>query len=204
VNGDVERNPPGWKPPGLWAPFVGHLTVNLLKLPIIVGIAWILMLLVPAWGPARVLLVVVGAVVLDTAFAAVAVVIERPFLIRGRLIAPGGWDFALFPWLGASAVVFAMALGWFGAPRGIVLASVISAVEAAFVIWMREWIPGETDTEYAEKWRKTKDMTKELFAPDVAEIRRIHEERVMEGYRRKIAEREAERRRQADGSPPSS
>jgi hypothetical protein len=45
-------------------------------------------------------------------------------------------------------------------------------------------------------------MTKETFAPDVAEIRRRLDERAMEGYRRKIAEREAQRRHEGDGGPP--
>ncbi|AWG00520.1 hypothetical protein DZF92_05800 [Clavibacter michiganensis subsp. insidiosus] len=188
----VRRNPPGWTPPGLWAPLSGHLTVALLKAPIVVVASQALML-VPAWGPGP-LDRTIGAVTLMTlVFCTVEVVVERPFVVRGRLMAPGGWGFAVLPWLAGSMAAAATVILWLGAPTGVVLASVMSGVEAAFVLWSRAWRPGDTDAEYHEKWVKTKEMTKEMFAPDVAEIRRRLDERAMDGYRRKIAERDAQR-----------
>jgi len=193
----VRRNPPGRTPPGLWAPLSGHLTVALLKAPIVVVASRALML-VPAWGPGS-LDRTIGAVTLMTlVFCTVEVVVERPFVVRGRLMTPGGWGFAVLPWLAGSITAAATAIGWLGVPTGVVLASVMAGVEAAFVLWSRAWRPGETDAEFHEKWVAFRELTKETFAPDVAEIRHRLDERAMDGYRRKIAEREAQREREQE------
>ncbi|MFT2752448.1 hypothetical protein [Clavibacter sp. Sh2088] len=168
-----------------------------MKAPIVVVASQVLML-VPAWGPGS-LDRTIGAVTLMTlVFCTVEVVVERPFVIRGRLMAPGGWGFAVLPWLAGSMAAAATVILWLGVPTGGVLASVMSGVEAAFVLWSRAWRPGDTDAGYHEKWVKTKEMTKEMFAPDVAEIRHRLDERAMDGYRRKIAEREEQRRREEE------
>jgi hypothetical protein len=201
---EVKRNPPGWQPPSFWAPLIGHLMVDIPKVPVEVVLTCVSTLFIPGWGPVHPVMVLAGVILANLAHAVVAVVLERPFQIRGRLRSPGGWGFALVPWLGGSVASFSVMTPLFGVPRGVVIASVVAIVEAAFSIWMREWRPGPTDAEYDEKWARTKEMTKDVFAPDVAEIRRRLDERAMEGYRRKIAERErdAEIRRQEDGRRP--
>ncbi|WP_310889867.1 hypothetical protein [Clavibacter capsici] len=90
---------------------------------------------------------------------------------------------------------------WLGVPTGVVLASVMAGVEATFVLWSRAWRPGDTDAEFHEKWVALKGMTKETFAPDVAEIRHRLDERAMDGYRRRIAERETQRARDEERDP---
>jgi len=193
----VRRNPPGWTPPGLWAPLSGHLTVALVKAPIVVVASQALML-VPAWGPGS-LDRTIGAVTLMTlVFCAVEVLVERPFVVRGRLMAPGGWGFAVLPWLAGSTAAAATVIVWLGVPTGVVLASVMAGVEGLETLWRRPWRPGDTDAEFHEKWVAFRELTKETFAPDVAEIRDRMDERAMDGYRRKIAEREEQRRRDED------
>ncbi|MFD2339954.1 hypothetical protein ACFSM7_06455 [Clavibacter michiganensis subsp. tessellarius] len=94
----VRRNPPDWTPPGLWAPLSGHLTVALVKAPIVVVVSQALML-IPAWGPGSLDRTIGGATLMTLVFCAVEVVVERPFVVRRRLMAPGGWGFAVLPWL---------------------------------------------------------------------------------------------------------
>jgi hypothetical protein len=55
------------------------------------------------------------------------------------------------------------------------------------VALLREWRIGTTDEEERQKWIDFKEMTRATFAEDAAAIRRIHEERVMDAYRRRIA-----------------
>ncbi|MFT2712004.1 hypothetical protein [Clavibacter sp. Sh2126] len=131
-------------------------------------------------------------------FCTVEVVVERPFVVRGRLVSPGGWGFAVLPWLAGSTAAAAVVIVWLGIPTGAVLASVMAGVEGLETLWRRAWRPGQTDAEFHEKWIAFRELTKETFAPDVAEIRHRLDERAMDGYRRRIAERDAERARDED------
>jgi hypothetical protein len=196
----VRRNPPGWTPPGLWAPLSGHLTIALPLMSVEVLLGWIPAMVLPSLGPGRLDLVVAGVAVGNLIHAVVAVVIERPFVIRGRLMSPGGWGFAVWPLVGASGAVLAVSVAWLGSGRGLAVAGAIAVVETALAVYLRPWRPGLTQAEYDEKWAALKEMTKETFAPDVAEIRRRLDERAMDGYRRKIAERDAQRQRDGEGS----
>jgi hypothetical protein len=196
----VRRNPAGWTPPGLWAPLSGHLTIALPLMPVEVLLGWIPAMVLPSLGPGRLDLVVAGVAVGNLIHAVVAVVIERPFVIRGRLMSPGGWGFAVWPLVGASGAVLAVSVAWLGSGRGLAVAGAIAVVETALAVYLRPWRPGLTQAEYDEKWAALKEMTKETFAPDVAEIRRRLDERAMDGYRRKIAERDAQRQRDGEGS----
>jgi len=190
----VRRNPPDWTPPGLWAPLSGHLTVALVKAPIVVVVSQALML-IPAWGPGSLDRTIGGATLMTLVFCAVEVVVERPFVVRRRLMAPGGWRFAVLPWLaGATAAAAAVILS-LGVPSGVVLASVMAGVEGRETLWRRAWRPGATDAEFHEKWLASRELTKETSAPDVAETRHRLDERAMDGYRRKIAEREEQHAR---------
>jgi hypothetical protein len=196
----VRRNPADWAPPGLWAPLSGHLTVALLKAPLVV-LACQALLLVPGWGPGSLDRTIGGVTLMTLVFCTVEVVVERPFVVRGRLTSPGGWSFAVLPWLAGSAAAAGTVIVWLGVPTGLVLASVMAGVEAAFVLWSRAWRPGDTDAEFHEKWVAFRELTKETFAPDVADVRHRLDERAMDGYRRKIAEREAQRARHEEQEP---
>ncbi|QIS41145.1 hypothetical protein GW571_02785 [Clavibacter capsici] len=196
----VRRNPPDWTPPGSWAPLSGHLTVALFTAPIVVVVSQTLML-IPAWGPGSLDRTIGGVTLMALVSSAVEVVVERPFVVRGRSTSPGGWAFAVLPWLAGSAASAMTVIPWLGVPTGVVLASVMAGVEATFVLWSRAWRPGDTDAEFHEKWVALKAMTKETFAPDVAEIRHRLDERAMDGYRRRIAERETQRARDEERDP---
>ena len=71
----------------------------------------------------------------------------------------------------------------------------MAGVEGRETLWRRAWRPRATDAEFHEKWLASRELTKETSAPDVAEIRHRLDERAMDGYRRKIAEREEQRAR---------
>jgi hypothetical protein len=86
-------------------------------------------------------------------------------------------------------------------PASAALASTMTAVEAVELAWSRAWRPGDTDAEFHEKWVAFRELTKETFAPDVAEVRRRLDERAMDGYRRRIAEREAQREQDEQERP---
>jgi hypothetical protein len=169
----------------------GHFTVAIVKTPIVLALTCMAgAAMGVAWSAASEL--VAAAAVLTILDVVVTVWTERPFVVRRRLMSPGGWDFALLPWLLSAAVSYAAGWALLGNPFGIILATAMTVVEGVEVLFRRAWRPGHTDAEYDEKWVKTKEMTKEIFAPDIAEIRRRLDERAMEGYRREIAERARE------------
>jgi hypothetical protein len=203
TNTDDDDRTSSWTAPSMWAPVTGHMAVAIVKVPVVIvvcmGVSGS-----PALRGVTMPMIVQGALLLTAVNISVTVVVERWFVLRRRSMVPGGWDFALLPWLAGAASAFGIASTALPMPSSLVLATVMTAVETAELAWSRPWRPGETDEEFHEKWVKAREMTKETFAPDVAEIRRGLEERAMEGYRRKIAEREraAEMRRQEDGRRP--
>jgi hypothetical protein len=169
----------------------GHFTVAVVKTPIILALTCMTGALTgSAWPAASEL--VVATVVLTILDVVVTVWTERPFVVRRRLLSPGGWDFALLPWLLSAAVSYAAGCALLGSPFGSILTTAMTVVEGVEVLFRRAWRPGDTDAGYREKWVRTKEMTKEMFAPDTAEIRHRLYERAMDGYRRKIRERERE------------
>jgi hypothetical protein len=147
----VRRNPPGGTPPGVWAPLSGHLTVALVKAPIVAVVSPALML-IPAWGPGSLDRTIGGVTLMTPVFCTVEVVVERPFVVRGRLMAPGGWGFAVLPWLAGAIAAAAAVILWLGVPTGVVLASVMAGAEGLETLWRRAWRPGGTDAEFDEKW----------------------------------------------------
>ncbi|MGJ1429275.1 hypothetical protein ACR8AY_12495 [Clavibacter sepedonicus] len=172
----------------------------LVKTPLVLLVTWVAST-ITGTGHARASEIVSAAVVMTILDVLVTVAVERPFVVRRRLASPGGWDFALLPWLASSAVAYAAGIAMLGVPLGLVLATAMTSVEGLEMLWRRAWRPGDTDAEFQEKWARTKELAKETFAPDVAEIRRRLDERAMDGYRRRIAEREAQREQEADNPP---
>jgi hypothetical protein len=185
------QNPPEWEPPGLSAPLAGHFTVALVKTPIVLALTCMAGAVMGSpWPEASEL--VAATAVLTILDVVVTVWAERPFVIRRRLMSPGGWDFALLPWVLSAAISYAAGWALLGNPFGSILATAMTVVEGVEVLFRRAWRPGDTDAGYHEKWVRTKAMTEEMFVPDTAEIRHRLYERAMDGYRRKIRERERE------------
>jgi hypothetical protein len=91
----VRRDPPGWTPPGPWAPLSGHLTIALPLMPVEVLLGWLPEMVLPSLGPGCLDLVVAGVAIGNLIPAVLTVVIERPFVIRGRPMSPGGCAFVV-------------------------------------------------------------------------------------------------------------
>jgi hypothetical protein len=195
-----DRTPPTWKAPPIWAPVVGHISVAFLKMPLVVAICYAATRTLGLGCPA--LTSIISSTVLLTAVdVCVTVAAERPFVLRRRSSVPGGWAFALMPWLAGATSAFAVAGFLLPGPASAALASTMTAVEAVELAWSRAWRPGDTDAEFHEKWVAFRELTKETFAPDVAEIRHRLDERAMDGHRRRIAEREAQREQDEEERP---
>lgn len=189
-----DRAPSTWEPPPVWAPVVGHFSVAFLKMPLVVVICFGGTRIFGLGSPT--LSAIIGGTILLTAVnICVTVAAERPFVLRRRSLVPGGWGFALVPWLAGATSACALAGFLLPGTASVVLATAMTAVETVELAWSRPWRPGDTDAEFREKWVALRDLTKETFAPDVEEIRHRLDERAMDGYRRKIAERDTERAR---------
>ncbi|CCE74571.1 hypothetical protein [Clavibacter nebraskensis] len=197
---DDDRTPPTWEAPPIWAPVAGHISVAFLKMPLVVLICFASTRILGFANPA--LSAIIGGTILLTAVnICVTVATERPFVLRRRSSVPGGWGFALAPWLAGAISAFALAGVLLPGPASLALASAMTVVEAVELAWSRAWRPGDTDAEFHEKWVAFRELTKETFAPDVADVRHRLDERAMDGYRRKIAEREAQRARHEEQEP---
>ncbi|MFT2754038.1 hypothetical protein [Clavibacter sp. Sh2088] len=199
------RNPDSWEPPGFGAAFLGHLLLDAVTAPVVLLLLWLSSLLpaVPDLDPGQ-LVACVAAVTCGATI--VEVLVEGRFARARRLSSPGGWDFALVPTLAASAVV--VLLGWSVAgalAAGLAVAVAWAIVEAVEIAWLRPWEPGMTQVEHDAKWAEFTGMTRETFAPDVAEIRRRAEERSMRRYRDAIERkrREEEGTTRDEGRDPS-
>jgi hypothetical protein len=177
------RNPEAWHPPGFGAALLGHLLLDAVTAPVLLLILWLSSLLpaVPHLGPGQ----LVACVTAGTSGASVVeVLVEDRFARARRLSSPGGWDFALVPPLVALAVVVLLGRTITGAlAAGLALGVAWAVVEAVEIAWLRPWEPGMTQAEHDAKWVELKEMTRETFAPDIAEIRRRAEERSMRRYR---------------------
>jgi hypothetical protein len=173
--------------------------VAVIKSPMAAGLV-VTAQLVPGLASVPVPVILNGIMALTLVDVVVKVLAERPFVIRRRLMSPGGWGYALVPWLVGAIASFLTGTILYGAGYGSLLAIAMTVVEGVEVLFRRAWIPGQTDAEYHEKWVRTKEMTTDLFAPEVAEIRRMQEERAMDGYRRKIAEKQVRQAREDEGA----
>ena len=176
------KNPESWTPPPLWAPLSGHLMMGALKVPVMVLLLWLAAL--PGWltaAPLQNLIVVaVGAVVLGEFLTTLA---ERPFVLKRRLSAPGGWDYALMPVVIHAVVGLGLGALLLGGPRGgITLGAAYAVATAGEVLLSKSWLPGDTQAEFDEKWRQTKQMTHETFDEDAQEIKRRARQRARDNY----------------------
>jgi hypothetical protein len=192
-----DRAPSAWEAPPIWAPVVGHISVAFLKMPLVVVICFAATRTLDLGTPG-ISAIIGGTVLLTAVNICMTVAAERPFVLRRRSMVPGGWGFALVPWFAAATSAYALAGFLLPGPASVALATAMTAVEAVELAWSRAWRHGDTDAEFHEKWVAFRELTKETFAPDVAEIRHRLDERAMDGYRRKIAEREEQWRRDED------
>ncbi|MFT2707196.1 hypothetical protein [Clavibacter zhangzhiyongii] len=192
-----DRAPSTWVAPPVWAPVVGHISVAILKVPLAVVICFAATRILDLGSP-TLSAIIGGTFMLTAANICVTVATERPFVLRRRSLVPGGWGFALVPWLAGTTSAYALSGLLLPGPASLALATSMTAMEAIELVWSRPWRPGDTDAQFHEKWVAFRELTKETFAPDVAEIRHRLDERAMDVYRRKIAEREEQRRRDED------
>lgn len=169
---EIARDAEGWTPPPLWAPVSGHLMMGAVKVPVMVLLLWAATL--TGWLAAAPLqnLVVAGvaAVVVGEVLTTLA---ERPFVVKRRLSAPGGWDYALVPVVIHAVVGLGLGALLLGGLRGgVALGAAYAVATAGEVLLSKSWLPGDTQAEFDEKWRRFKQMTHETFDQDLQEIRR--------------------------------
>ena len=179
------KNPESWTPPPLWTPLSGHLMMGALKVPVMVLLLWLATL--PGWltaAPLQNLIVAaVGAVVLGEVLTTLA---ERPFVVKRRLSAPGGWDYALVPVVIHAVVGLGLGALLLGGLRGgIALGAAYAVATAGEAILSKSWLPGDTQAEFDEKWRQTKQLTHQTFDEDVQEIRRRARQRARDNYNKR-------------------
>jgi hypothetical protein len=190
ASAEGEREP--YEPPAFWGPYLGAVTLAIIKVPLSVLLAWVTVQILDPDGAAAFDLM--NAALWSTAIGIpLDLIAARPFILRGRSTAPGGWGFAIVPWATFTATALVISHALLQPIPGIILGSALGIVEATQVACLREWKTGTTDEEERQRWKDFKELTRATFADDIAEIRRRQEDRVMEGYRRKIAERERER-----------
>lgn len=142
------------------------------KVPVMVLLLWAATL--TGWLAAAPLqnLVVAGvaAVVVGEVLTTLA---ERPFVVKRRLSAPGGWDYALVPVVIHAVVGLGLGALLLGGLRGgVALGAAYAVATAGEVLLSKSWLPGDTQAEFDEKWRRFKQMTHETFDQDLQEIRR--------------------------------
>lgn len=169
---EIARNAEGWTPPPLWAPVSGHLMMGALKVPVIVLLLWLATL--PGWLRAvpveNLVVVAIAAVIIGEVLTTL---VERPFVVKRRLSAPGGWDYALLPVLIHALVGLGFGALFLGGLRGgVALGAAYAVATAGETILSKSWLPGDTQAEFNEKWRQFKQMTHETFDQDLQEIRR--------------------------------
>ncbi|ASE11337.2 Uncharacterised protein [Kocuria rhizophila] len=179
---EIARNAEGWTPPPLWAPVSGHLMMGAVKVPVMVLLLWAATL--TGWLAAAPLqnLVVAGvaAVVVGEVLTTLA---ERPFVVKRRLSAPGGWDYALVPVVIHAVVGLGLGALLLGGLRGGIALGMAYAVAAVGeTILSKSWLPGDTQAEFDEKWRQTKQMTHETFDDDVQDLKRQAGQKVRDSY----------------------
>ena len=179
---ETARNSESWTPPPLWAPVSGHLLMGALKVPVIVLLLWLATL--PGWLRAvpveNLVVVATGAVLIGEVLTTLA---ERPFVLKRRLSAPGGWDYALLPVLIHALVGLGLGALLLGSLRGgLALGAAYAVATAGEVILSKSWQPGDTQAEFDEKWRRTKQMTHETFDDDVQDLKRQAGQKARDSY----------------------
>ena len=150
----------------------GHLMLGALKVPVAVLLLWLATL--PGWLRAapmgNLIVVAIAAMIIGEVLTTLA---ERPFVVKRRLSAPGGWDYAFVPVVIHAVVGLGLGALLLGGLRGgIALGAAYAVATAGEAILSKSWLPGDTQAEFDEKWRQTKQMTRETFDEDVEEIRR--------------------------------
>ncbi|WP_333615162.1 hypothetical protein [Glutamicibacter sp.] len=112
-----------------------------------------------------------------------AVGIERPFVIRGRLNEPGGWGYSVMPLIAylLTGTVFAF-IAWGNSVAAMVFGIIHAAVNMGLFFLLKPWQAGETQQETDAKFAEFKAMTKEHFAEDIVEVRARVGERTKNSY----------------------
>lgn len=179
---EIARNAEGWTSPPLWAPVSGHLMMGAVKVPVMVLLLWAATL--TGWlaaAPLQNLVVAgVGAVVVGEVLTTLA---ERPFVVKRRLSAPGGWDYALVPVVIHAVVGLGLGALLLGGLRGgIALGMAYAVATVGETILSKSWLPGDTQAEFDEKWRQFKQMTHETFDDDVQDLKRQAGQKVRDSY----------------------
>lgn len=185
-------NDPAWTPPQLIHTITGHLFTGVLKLVVVALIFWVAAALNDSMsarlGPTIGLLVSILLV-----SELLAVIIERPFVIRGRLNEPGGWGYSLLPLLAYLLVGLLLSfLTWHNSVSTLVFGVIYAAVTLAIFVLLKPWQPGETQAETDAKFAEFKTMTRQHFDDDVVEIKRRARERTKNSY---YAQQEKKRQR---------
>ena len=185
----VKKNPSTWSPPPLWAPLAGHLMLAVIKVPVAVVLMWVASLL--GWTRSFPLGSLIVAVV-STAIVGeiLATVIERPFVIKRRLSAPGGWGYALSPLFAQAVTGMATGILMFRSLKESIVLTVAYILTTVVEISLtRSWVPGDTQSQVDAKWEKTKDMTHKIFEEDIKEIKKRSAEKSRNNFYKKNADR---------------
>ncbi|HAY44382.1 MAG TPA: hypothetical protein DCY59_12970 [Micrococcaceae bacterium] len=175
-------NDPSWTPPSLIQTFTGHLFTGILKLLVVALLFWLSILFSDSMSAslATSIGVLVATLILGELLA---VSIERPFVIRGRLNEPGGWGYSvlqLFTYL-LTGTMFAF-IAWVNSATAIVFVIIHAAVNLGLFFLIRPWQAGETQQETDAKIAEFKATTKEHFAEDIVEIKARARERTKNAY----------------------
>ena len=65
---------------------------------------------------------------------------------------------------------------------GLALGAAYAVATAGEVILSKSWLPGDTQAEFDEKWRRTKQMTHETFDDDVQDLKRQAGQKARDSY----------------------
>lgn len=175
-------NDPAWTPPRLIHTFTGHLFTGTLKLLVVALLFWVSTLFGDSMTAS--LGTSIGVLVATLLLGELlAVGIERPFVIRGRLNEPGGWGYSVLPLLAylLTGSVFAF-IAWGNSVTAVVFGIIHAAVNMGLFFLIRPWQAGETQQETDAKLAEFKAMTKEHFAEDIVEIKTRARERTKNAY----------------------
>ena len=69
-----------------------------------------------------------------------------------------------------------------GLRGGIALGMAYAVATVGETILSKSWLPGDTQAEFDEKWRRFKQMTHETFDDDVQDLKRQAGQKVRDSY----------------------
>ncbi|MDN6429486.1 MAG: hypothetical protein L0J79_06680 [Propionibacterium sp.] len=161
-----------WEPVGLSGPLFGHLFTGALQVPVMLLLLWGATF-VPAVGRHPLgdlaFTVVLAVLVVET----LATLIDRAFVLHYRQDDPGT---KLNHVLAVSAsFIIGFVAGWVllgTVSAGLACSAAVGIVKLTEVLWVRPWNHAISREDAAQKWEASKDMTREVFADDVHEVKR--------------------------------